>query len=78
MRNSPTLFERRIMACLADRQTLSFNELRSAADAPNDRTLSRTLARLRRRGRIGRRVIPSTPPRTSYRLPDESANDKKS
>jgi hypothetical protein len=50
MRNSPTLFERRIMACLADRQTLSFNELRSAADAPNDRTLSRTLARLRRRG----------------------------
>ena len=51
---------------------LSFTELRSAADAPNDRTLSRTLARLRRCGRIERRVI-----QTSYRLPDEGANDMK-
>jgi DNA-binding HxlR family transcriptional regulator len=76
MRNSPTLFERRIMACLADNQPLSFVELRSAAAAPNDRTLSRTLARLRRRGRIERRVIPSTPPRTSYRLPDEGGDMK--
>jgi hypothetical protein len=33
MRNSPTLFERRILSCLADHQTLSFTELRSAADA---------------------------------------------
>jgi DNA-binding HxlR family transcriptional regulator len=77
MRNSPTLFERRVMACLADHKTLSFTELRMAADAPNDRTLSRTLARLRRGGRIERRVIPSTPPRTSYRPPDEGANDMK-
>ena len=39
MRQSPTAFERRLLACLADHQTLSFTELRSAADAPNDRTL---------------------------------------
>jgi DNA-binding HxlR family transcriptional regulator len=76
MRNSPTLFERRIMACLADNQPLSFTELRSAASAPSDRTLSRTLARLRRRGRIERRVIPTTPPRTSYRLPDDGGDMK--
>jgi DNA-binding HxlR family transcriptional regulator len=78
MRKSPTAFERRLLACLADNAPLSFTELRSAASAPNDRTLSRTLARLRRRGRIERRVIPSTPPRTSYRLPDEEGpNDMK-
>ena len=65
MRNSPKLFERRILACLADNQPLSFTELRSAASAPSDRTLSRTLARLRRRDRIERRIIPTTPPRTS-------------
>ena len=77
MRKSPTVFERRLMACLADNQPLSFTELRTAADAPNDRTLSRTLARLRQRGRIERRVIPSTPPRTSYRLPPDGGADMK-
>jgi DNA-binding HxlR family transcriptional regulator len=77
MRNSSTLFERRIMACLADNQPLSFTELRMAADAPNDRTLSRTLARMHRRGRIERRVIPSTPPRTSYQLPPDKGVDMK-
>jgi DNA-binding HxlR family transcriptional regulator len=76
MRTSPPLFERRIMACLADNAPLSFTELRSAASAPSDRTLSRALARLRRHGRIERRVIPSAPPRTSYRLPDEGGDMK--
>jgi DNA-binding HxlR family transcriptional regulator len=76
MRKSPTALERRLLACLADNAPLSFTELRSAASAPSDRTLSRTLDRLRRRGRIERRVIPTTPPRTSYRLPDDGSANK--
>jgi DNA-binding HxlR family transcriptional regulator len=78
MRNSPTLLERRIAACLEEYGSLGFSDLRRATDAANDPLLARTLKRMRRHGRIIRRVHPTEPPTTSYTLPDGSANDMKS
>jgi DNA-binding HxlR family transcriptional regulator len=76
MRNSPTFLERRIVACLAEHQALGFSALRLATDATSDKMLSRTLARMRRHGRIIRHVHATTPPTTSYRLPDDGGDMK--
>jgi DNA-binding HxlR family transcriptional regulator len=78
MRNSPTFLERRIVACLAEHRSLGFSALRLATDASSDKKLSRTLNRMRRYGRVIRHVHATTPPTTSYRLPDEGPNDMKS
>jgi DNA-binding HxlR family transcriptional regulator len=72
MRKSPTLLERRIAACLEEHRSLSFADLRRATDAANDPSLARTLKRMRRNGRIIRHVHATTPPTTSYTLPEDS------
>jgi DNA-binding HxlR family transcriptional regulator len=78
MRNSPTFLETRIAACLAEHRSLSFTGLQLATDTKSDQKLSRTLARMRRNGRIVRHVHATTPPTTSYRSPDDgNPNDMK-
>jgi DNA-binding HxlR family transcriptional regulator len=78
MRNSPTRFEQRVVTCLKEHGALGFSALRMATDAPNNPLLARTLARMRRAGRVVRHVHPTTPPTTSYTLPDRSMNDMQS
>jgi DNA-binding HxlR family transcriptional regulator len=77
MRNSPTRFEQRVVTCLKEHGALGFSALRMATDAPNDPLLAKTLNRMHRHGRVIRHVHATTPPTTSYRLPDEDANDMK-
>jgi DNA-binding HxlR family transcriptional regulator len=67
MRKSPPAIERRIVACLAEHQSLSFTGLRQATDVHSDQMLSRALKRMRRRGKVIRSVHATTPPTTSYR-----------
>jgi DNA-binding HxlR family transcriptional regulator len=74
MRNSPTFLEKRIATCLAEHRSLSFTGLRQATDASSDQKLARTLKRMRRRGKIIRHVHATTPPTTSYRLPDDGGD----
>jgi DNA-binding HxlR family transcriptional regulator len=77
MRKSPTRFELRVTDCLAKHGPLSFSGLLMATDAANDQLLSRTLNRMRRRGKVIRHVIPSTPPTTRYQLPPDGGADMK-
>jgi DNA-binding HxlR family transcriptional regulator len=72
MRKPPVFFEHRIAACLSEHGALSFTDLRRATDARSDQYLSRTLARMRRDGRIVRHVHRTTPPTTSYSLSERN------
>jgi DNA-binding HxlR family transcriptional regulator len=71
MRKSPTLIERRILACLEEHRSLSFTGLRQATDVSSDQKLARALKRMRNRGVVIRHVLASTPPTTRYILPSD-------
>ena len=72
MRKNKPRFDERIAACLNEHGTLGFAALLTAAAAPSNQTLSRSLRRMRREGRVERTVLPTYPPRVLYRLTDSS------
>lgn len=58
----------RLLTVIGERQSIRFNDLKSAMDDLSSSTLTIRLAELERAGLISRRMYSETPPRVEYKL----------